>query len=320
VVGSGVGVGAGAASEAVRSSLPDPLLEAASRLVYELQHASRQYVFLDWCVGIFRTRSGVETVIVSNEGAGYIPTGVFVPRSARMLFADQGLSPEFWSRWFSWSNPAETMLAYAELAAAAKNAELWALAVSTEHGGSSVPARNAGVPHFEDCPAKSSPIPASADSMALDDTRMHRLETLNPGLYARLTGFGEGRLPDQSEAWRTTLGAADVALGRASALRDVPVPPVFREILGQLQSGLRVPAERWEALDGEKVMLAGTGSGLRPGLMVNDGAASARVRAYHDLTRLAELLLLWNLDGADRKIKYPEIAYLAEQIKLTPQE
>jgi hypothetical protein len=44
------------------------------------------------------------------------------------------------------------------------------------------------------------------------------------------------------------------------------------------------------------------------------------VRAYHDLTRLAELLLLWNLDGADRKIKYPEIAYLAEQIKLTPQE
>jgi hypothetical protein len=54
---------------------------------------------------------------------------------------------------------------------------------------------------------------------------------------------------------------------------------------------------------------------LRPGRMINDGAASPHVLAYHDLSRLTELLLLWRLDS----IKYPEISYLARQIDLTPQ-
>ena len=56
-------------------------------------------------------------------------------------------------------------------------------------------------------------------------------------------------------------------------------------------------------------------AGLRPGRMVHDGGASAHVLGYHDLSRLTELLLLWRLDS----IKYPEIAYVARQIDLTPQ-
>ena len=42
---------------------------------------------------------------------------------------------------------------------------------------------------------------------------------------------------------------------------------------------------------------------------------SAHVVAYHDLSRLVELLLLWRLDSP----AYPEISYLAGQIALTPQ-
>jgi hypothetical protein len=68
VVGSGVGAAAGAATEGIRSSLPDPLLEAASQLVYQLLHDSRMYPYMDWCVGVFRTASGVETVIVNSDG------------------------------------------------------------------------------------------------------------------------------------------------------------------------------------------------------------------------------------------------------------
>lgn len=56
-------------------------------------------------------------------------------------------------------------------------------------------------------------------------------------------------------------------------------------------------------------------AGLRPGRIINDGAASAHVLAYHDLSRLTELLLLWRLDAP----AYPEISYLAGQIHLTPQ-
>ena len=55
-------------------------------------------------------------------------------------------------------------------------------------------------------------------------------------------------------------------------------------------------------------------AGLRPGRLINDGAASPHVLAYHDLSRLTELLL-WRLDSN----AYPEISYLARLIDLTPQ-
>lgn len=318
VAGSGVGASAGAAAEGVRSSRPDPLLESASQLVYQLLHASQKskYLFMDWCVGVFRTQSGVETVIVNSDGAGYIPAGVFVPRSSRMLFADSSLSPAFRAQWFSWANPAETMLAYAELVT--KNnpgVELWALAVSTSYGGSSVPARAAGVPHCADCPVELSPISETASPMPLDESHMHRLETVDRALYARLLGFGDGPLPDPSEAWRMTQKAAEAALGRAGAVRDLAVSPVIREILGTLRSGVPVKQERWMALEGAYFEAVGMGTSLRPGLISRDGA-SPHVLAYFDLSRLIEILLLWGLDNETdgRGIKYPEIAYLARQI------
>ena len=315
VVGSGVGAGAGAVTEGVRSALPDPLLESASQLVYQLLHDSRMYPYMDWCVGVFRTASGVETVIVNSDGAGYIPVGVFVPRSARMLFADAGLGAEFRAQWFSWANPAETMLAYADLATKANpNVELWALAVSTDHGGSSVPARGVA-PYYEDCARALSPLADTAPASGLDDSHMHRLETLDRSLYARLTGFGDGPLPDRSEGWRTTTAAAQRVLGRVGAIRDIVVPPAIRQVIDLLGKGLPVPQDNWEALKSAQVDALMYAAALRPGRMVNDGAASAQVLAYHDLSRLTELLLLWRLDSP----AYPEISYLAGQVSLTPQ-
>ena len=315
VVGSGVGATAGVAAEGIRSSLPDPLLESASQLVFQLLHDSRMYPYMDWCVGVFRTASGVETVIVNSDGAGYIPVGVFVPRSARMLFADAGLSAKFRARWFSWANPAETMLAYAELATKNNpNVELWALAVSTDHGGSSVPARGLA-PHFEDCARGLSPIVETAPASSLDDSHMHRLETLDRALYARLTGFGDGPPPDRSEGWRATVASAHRVLGRVGAMRDIAVAPVIRQVIDLLSNGLPVLQDKWQALEAAHVDALMYTAGLRPGRMVNDGAASPHVLAYHDLSRLTELLLLWRLDSP----KYPEISYLAGQIDLTPQ-
>ncbi len=100
VVGSGVGASAAAGREAVGSTLPDPLLDEARDLVYQLMHDSCVYAVLDWCVGIFNTPAGPQTVIVSSEGAGYIPIGVFVPAKANMLFSDSGLHAAFRKRWF----------------------------------------------------------------------------------------------------------------------------------------------------------------------------------------------------------------------------
>ena len=49
----------------------------------------------------------------------------------------------------------------------------------------------------------------------------------------------------------------------------------------------------------------GTGAALRPGRMAGDVGASAHARAYHDLARLTEMLLLWNLDETDNEMLMP---------------
>lgn len=314
VVGSGVGASAGAAVEGIRSSLSDPLLDSASQVLYQLLHDSRMYPYMDWCVGVFRTSVGIETLIVNSEGAGFIPTGVFVPRSARMLFADGSLSAEFRARWFSYANPAETMLAYAELAVEHRDdVELWALAVSTDDGGSSMPARSI-VQHFEECSRMTSPLGDGAPVSQLDDVHVHRLETLDRALYARLTGFGNGPAPDRSEAWRTTVSAAQMALGRAGSIPDLAVTPSIRAVLDLLGQGLPVPSSRWQELETAHIGAVMAGAGLRPGRMAANPATAAHVLAYHDVARLIELLLLWRLDS----VAYTEIAYLAGQISFTP--
>ena len=306
VVGSGVGAAAVGAGVGVRSSAPDPLLEGASRLVYELMHASRLYATIDWCAGVFKTPSGPQTVVVSSEGAGYIPPGVFLPRSARLLFSDPGLSDAFRVRWFAWVNPAQTMLAYAAACTELDpNIELYAVAVSTDHGGSAVPARDTGVPHYEDCSLLVSPIKADAPAPALDATRMHRLEALDRAEYARLT-----RTPNRSESWSTTEAAVRVALSRASTLLGFSIPPVVRQITQVLEKGESVAEERWAELEMARVNAILDSASQRPGRMLGSDGASPYARAYHNLARLAELLALWR--GNDPQ--HAEIAYTARQI------
>ena len=68
------------------------------------------------------------------------------------------------------------------------NAELSALAVSTDNGGSGAPARDAVV-HQRECSLKRSPIPSDTPPAHLGQTRMHRLETISRPEYSRLTGL-----------------------------------------------------------------------------------------------------------------------------------
>jgi len=313
VVGSGVGASAAAGVEAVRSVLPDALLASAAQMVYQLLHDSRLYPFLDWCVGVFKTPSGVETVVVSSEGAGYIPVGVFAPRKARMLFSDSGLSAAFRARWFGWANPAQTMLAYAELLADHNpNIKLHALAVSNSQGGSSLPARDAGVTQYEDCSLLTSPIPRDAAASELDEAHMHRLETFDAGLYARLTDVGGATPPDRSQTWKATVAAVRKVLDRASALRDLAVPPVIREILQTLTRGEAIAEDRWAALEMEHLTAAANSASHRPGRMLESAGASPYARAHHNLARVTELLAMWR----DKTPKYPEIEYVIKHIEL----
>ncbi|ORA29863.1 hypothetical protein BST20_27820 [Mycobacterium branderi] len=312
VVASGVGATAAGAGVGLRSNAPDPLLEEASSLVYELMHASRVYGCIDWCVGVFKTPSGTQKVIVSNEGVGYIPPGVFVPRSAQMLFSDAGLPSSFRARWFAWVNPAQTMLAYAELCAESNpNIELYALAVSTDHGGSAIPAREAGIRHYEDCSLAVSPIDADSSPPSLDESRMHRLETLDRAEYVRLTSVSR---PDRSMVWPLTESVVRSVLVRASGLLGLSVPPVIRQVATALSESQPITDEQWDELEVAGRDATFDSASQRPG-RVNNDMASPYARAYYSLARAAELLLMWR--GSEPE--YAEIAYVARQISVEAQ-
>jgi hypothetical protein len=309
VAGSGVGGAAAGAYAGVKSSSPDPLLEVASKLVYRLMHASLVYGCVDWCVGVFKTGYGLDTVVVSNEGAGYIPPGVFVPRSARMLFSDTGLSTEFAARWFGWVNPAQTMLAYASVIGEHDpNLELYALAVSTDHGGSALPARDAGVPRFEDCALLTSPIRADAEPMPLDEAHMHRLQAANDGEYKRLMLSTLPAAQQRDMSWSTTREAVQTALSRASSLLGLEVPPVIRHVLSALDRGEAVTDDQWNDLDLARFNASLDSASQRAGRQA-DEVMSAHARASHNVARVAGLLLMWR-----RGPNHPEIAYEAGQI------
>ena len=308
VVASGVGATAAGAIAGAQSGAPDPLLDKASELVYELMHASRVYGCIDWCVGMFKTPSGPQAWVVSSEGSGFIPPGVFLPSSARLVFSDPGLDKDFHARWFGWVNPAQTMTAYGQMCMASNpNVELWALAVSTDYGGNAAVARDAGVRHIENCALTTSPIKADSAPPALDETRIHRLETIDRPEYARLT---TGGVVDRSQLWALTVAAVRTVLSRASELLGFQVPPAIRQVATAIENGEPVIEELWADLDVAMRAAILDSAGQRPGRVAGDVGPSAYARCFHNVARAAELLSWWRSTTPD----YVEIAYTARHI------
>ncbi len=297
----------------VSSETQDQHLDEAIALAYELLHASRMYPGLHWCVGIFKVATGTETVIVSNDGASYIPPGVYVPRSARVLFADPELSAGFQAKYFGWVNPAATMVAYAaERAVLDPNIELYAVAATTDPGGSSVlPARRAGVPHYQDCDSTRSPIDPATPAPELDETRVHRLQVMSPQRYEQLNDATSSSTERHSAAWEATAGAVATALAGAEPLH-IEVAPVIREILGSLASGSPIADDQWSALG--EVRLYGKSLVMRPGYIdvepSGDPNTTMLYRAHHNLDRAVEALSLWRGDNPD----HADIVYATEQV------
>ncbi|WP_079547934.1 hypothetical protein, partial [Mycobacteroides abscessus] len=159
---------------------------AARELVWKLQHAA--YMALNpaagWAVGVFRSPSGTETVITSNDGSSYIPAGVFVPRSVRVLSTDPLLDDSFRQRWFGWGDPARVLVEYAQLRAQWG----WKLVAAATTAGVNV-LRDAGVEHPPSCSGEVNPLlqpGVEVPAPVLDDMHVHRLAVLWPEVYPRL--------------------------------------------------------------------------------------------------------------------------------------
>jgi hypothetical protein len=303
--------GTGAAM--VSSETQDQHLDDAITLAYELLHASHMYPGLHWCVGTFKVATGIETVIVSNDGASYIPPGVYIPRSVRVLFADPELSAGFQAKYFGWVNPTTTMVAYAaERAVLDPNVELYAVAATTDPGGSSVlPARRAGVPHYQDCDSTRSPIDPATPAPELDGTRLHRLAVMSPQSYEQLNDATLPASERQSATWEATAGTVATALAGAEPLH-IEVAPVIREILGGLAIGSPISDDQWSAL--AEARLYGKSLFMRPGFIEvepsGDPNTTVLYRAHHNLDRAVEALSLWRGGDPD----YADIVYATEQV------
>lgn len=310
--------GSAAESKSVNRHDDDPVLAGAVRLVYELMHGSRFYPGLDWCVGVFASDGGTfETVVTSNEGAGYVPAGVFLPRAARLLFADPLVDSVFRQRWFGWSNPVDTMVAYARLRRGEEaKFPLYALAASSLMDATTLSAADlAGVEHAQLCSAFSSPLRGETLDQLLDPKHVHRLHLWDSELLAWLedTERSEGEVTGRCERLTTAAWAAVSArLGTSGLI----VPDAGAAVFNQLTYGDVVSDRWWVELWAATEEAQALSGAVRP---VEDSPVSVEMyQQRHDLARLLECLYWWRPIASvdqDASIRFSEIAYCAQQIE-----
>jgi hypothetical protein len=222
-----------AAQVAARRESPD--VKAASLLAWELAKACALVGYpLEWAVGVFRSPAGSETIVMSNDGAGYVPAGVFLPRSVQLLVADPLVDKTFRDRWFGWADPARTLVAYAGLRAGSE----WRL-VGAASTGPVTALREAKVDHGQSCDPDRFPLGDDWTPPLLDALHVHRLQLEYPDLYDRL-----GKLADVAPVYRhraifrTSLGLMDSLLG-------VDYPHELRSVWAAVRAGKETLPEVW---------------------------------------------------------------------------
>lgn len=298
--------------------IPDKHLASAMQLVYELMYGSRTYQGgIEWCVGVFLSPGGApETVVTSNEGAGYVPAGVFLPRSARMLFADSLVDKEFRDRWFGRANPVETMVAYAQL----RRNEDGSLPLHAVAAGATMtdftslgPAEEAGVEHLHLCHPNASPFtPGVHGDQMLDAAHVHRLDLIDAPLLRWLVAPERTMAELVTRCAELTTEAYDAVSARLGN-SGLMVPDIGAGIYNRLQySGGDITDAQWEELVAATYAAQADSGAFR--VSEDSPFGSERHRTHHDLARLLELLYWWKPAGQDQSILFMEIGYSARQL------
>nr|VTP02305.1 hypothetical protein BIN_B_04459 [Mycobacterium riyadhense] len=287
-------VGAGGATNGARGRTDSPELAAAKALARQLRRDSDAagYAVIEWAVGVFRSESDAttETVFMSNEGFGYIPQGVFVPRSARLLALDRLADSDFREKWFSWRDPGRVLVEYAALRSQ-YGARLVAAAVTNR----SEPLRAAGV-ECAVCPRELSAQVLAAP--VLDDMHAHRLSVQCPDVYARIV-----RLAAASESAVLNQLVVPLAMQMVDAVQrraaGVDCPPELRQMWDALGTGDEIPESAWEDFERATLLYFTTtsASAWRPGFSddMTDGDTAGRA-FYRDqwlIARTMDLVRGW---------------------------
>lgn len=255
-------------------------LENARTAVADLAAASSVvYPGLEWAVAVTRGASGFpEMWVTTNEGAGYIPPGVYVRRSMPLA---AHFDPDFDGRWLGWTNPAETVLRAVRMRGDALSAIATTCAHDSEEVRSATPDVAIGV-------APAGP-PSEAEAFALTRDRSHRLETIAPAVFVGLQ-----RDADEAERYARQLTQQVVFSGPEMSTAAMSVARAI--IAGQW------PSEReWADLAAQyetDLLMAGA---QRPGLMGVEEPQQlvSYQRVFTECRRLETLLCWQNGDLAD---------------------
>lgn len=287
---------------------------AAKELVWKLQHASylAGHYLTGWAVGVFRSPSGTETVITSNDGASYIPAGVFVSRSVRVLATDPLVDDNFRQLWFGWSDPARVLVEYAQ-----QRAEWGWRLVAAASTLSTAALRDAGAEHPPACTRETNPLlqpGVQVPAPVLDDMHVHRLAALWPEVYPRLLRV-MGADPICQDRIVSGVSAALMAAATTQAQAiDGGVPDALRHIW-VARGGDREPsAQQWAKYNEEAQTFNGTTAMSRPAFMTggtghprDSSEELVKYRAHWLVARTAEHIGGW----ANCPLPLPDMCYAA---------
>lgn len=284
---------------------------AAKELAWKLQHAAQAVNYpIEWAVGVFRSPSGTETVATSNDGASYIPAGVYVPRSVRILATDPLVDDHFRQLWFGWADPARVLIEYAQL-----RAEMGWRLVAAATTGPLTSLRDAGVEHPPSCTRQTNPLLQPGQQTApagMDAMHEHRLAVLWPDVYPRLL-----RVMDTDPLLQDRIVSAASALLMNTATTqavavDGGIPNEVRQIW-LTRGGDREPSpQQWADYDAAAKDFNTRTSIFRPGVFGQADPSDtieelARYRAAWTVARTAELIGGW----ATRPLPLPDMCYAA---------
>lgn len=218
-------------------------LVIAKTLLQSVLSAVDSPVGMAWAVSVMRGPAGAGVFITTNEGRGWLPTGLFLPREVSTpwlwdeVLEDQGGSP-----WEGISDPARVLVEFGLAWGRKANAALSALVSS----GPIDPGLRAQLP---DVPVEGLVGPADAA-----DLRIHTPDTTDRlgigGSIAALKSTGD--VPDDELHDRRLRLAlhAHSSLGRATAssVEAIEARRLREQILAVAQAGQPVPAQWWDEL------------------------------------------------------------------------
>jgi hypothetical protein len=268
----------------VRRDLAESDLQLARMAVAELAGAATVTdPGLDWAVAVGRNRtSGMTTMwVATNDGATYIPPGVYLRKTMPVAAK---FDEDFDARWFGWVNPADKAVRAARALGDDVGAVATTWAWPSDYLSEDYPAVRevaTGVP------------PAGRDTPAAEllPSRSHRLQTVDAALYGDLKGAGESAVRDYCRELTRRVAFG----GNGDELSSV-AQSVAHALVAQRWPKL----EEWAALGAEYDTALVLMGAQRPGL--NGVEDPDQMISYAKLfvnCRRLEALLCWERYGGD---------------------